>query len=52
MMSQRELIQQEIFDEVNENQSENKTIELSPQEEVDMNDIVSKKYDYNSSERR
>ena len=48
MMSQRELIQQEIFDEINENQSENKPIELSPQEEVDMNDRVSKKYDYKS----
>ena len=50
MMSERELIQQEIFDEVNEenNEEKKKTVELTPQEEVDMNDRISKKYDYKS----
>ena len=44
MMSEREVIQEEIFNEVSDNK--NKTIELTSQEEVDMNDKVLKKYDY------
>ena len=43
-MSEREVIQEEIFNEVSDNK--NKTIELTSQEEVDMNDKVLKKYDY------
>ena len=44
MMSEREVIQEEIFNEVSDNK--NKTIELTSQEEVDMNDKILKKYDY------
>ena len=48
MMSERELIQQEIFDEVNEenNEEKKKTVELTPQEEVDMEDRPVLKYNY------
>ena len=48
MLSERELIQQEIFDEVNEefNEEKNKTVELTPQEEVDMEDRPVLKYNY------
>tara|TARA_Y100001958_G_C21204365_1_gene530629 strand:- start:270 stop:704 length:435 start_codon:yes stop_codon:yes gene_type:complete len=48
MMSERELIQQEIFDEVNEenNEEKKKTVELTPQEEVDMEDRPVIKYNY------
>ena len=42
-MSQREVIQQEIFDEINEENSKYVT-ELSSQEEVDMNDTPGLKY--------
>ena len=45
MMSERELIQQEIFNEVNDENSKNIT-ELTSQEEVDMNDTPGLKYDY------
>lgn len=44
MMSEREQIQEEIFNEVTNN--ENKTIILSPQEEVDMNDKPGLSYNY------
>ena len=46
MMSERELIQQEIFDEVNV-EEKNKTEELTPQQEVDMNDSPALNYNYN-----
>ena len=44
MMSERELIQQEIFDEINK--EKNKTVELTLQEEVDMEDRPVLKYNY------
>ena len=51
MMSERELIQQEIFDEVNEENSKNIT-ELTSQEEVDMNDTPGLKYNYKDSNHK
>ena len=50
-MSQREVIQQEIFDEVNEENSKHVT-ELTSQEEVDMNDTPGLKYDYKDSNHK
>tara|TARA_B110000114_G_C14914851_1_gene326078 strand:+ start:271 stop:696 length:426 start_codon:yes stop_codon:yes gene_type:complete len=45
MMSEREQIQQEIFEEINN--EDNKLItELTPQEEVDMHDTPGLKYNY------
>ena len=51
MMSERELIQQEIFDEVNDENSKNIT-ELTSQEEVDMNDTPGLKYNYKDSNHK
>ena len=45
MMSEREQIQQEIFEEINE--CEKNIIELTPQEEIDMEDRQVIKYNYN-----